>query len=243
MQRVVDRVGVAGAGSHRRATPAVGLAPGQVDVHLLRSAVQEAAYVAGELRRAHLERDVPWGEMAVIVRGTGRAATMRRVLATAGVPVQVPATELPVRDASAVVPLLDAFAACLDPSALDVELALRLLTSPIGGADAVAVRRLRRALRAEEREGGGGRISDELLVEAVAEVDRVETLPSAISLPARRVARVLAAGRGPRRRRTRRREQGERGDRALGDLGGVAAGRAVAANGARRWPVRGAGRP
>ena len=74
---------------------------------------------------------------------------------------------------------------------------MQLLTSPIGGADAVALRRLRRALRAEERAGGGGRASGDLLVEAVLGLDRVATLPSQVSLPARRVARVLAAGRRP----------------------------------------------
>jgi superfamily I DNA/RNA helicase/RecB family exonuclease len=214
-ERVVARVGAGRTGSHRRVTPPPGRPAGTVQAHLLRSAVQEASYVAGVLRRAHLERSVGWGEMAVIVRGTGRAATVRRVLAGAGVPVQVPATELPVRDESAVAPLLDAFEIALSlsleaaeaeagadvdldptaPSALDVDVVVQLLTSPIGGADAVALRRLRRALRAEERVGGGGRSSDDLLVEAISGPDRLLTLPDAITRPARRVAQVLQAGR------------------------------------------------
>jgi superfamily I DNA/RNA helicase/RecB family exonuclease len=209
VERVVARVGAAGTGSHRRAgTPprldptrepepagSPSLGSGSVGVHLLRSSGQEAAYVAGVLRRAHLQRHLPWSEMAVIVRGTGRAATLRRVLSAAGVPVHVPATEVPVRDESAVARLLDAFELSLDPARLDLEVTLRLLSSPIGGADAVALRRLRRALRAEERSGGGGRISDDRRVEAVADVDRVATLPSPVARPAQRVARVLAAGR------------------------------------------------
>ncbi len=195
VQRVAGRVGTAGPGTPRRAEARPGAEPGRAEVHLLRSAGQEAAFVADRLRRAHLQHGVPWGEMAVVVRGTGRAATLRRVLGAAGVPVHVPATEVPVRDESAVAPLLDAFELALDPSRLDVERAVGLLLSPIGGADAVALRRLRRALRGEERAGDGGRGSDALLVDAVAEVDRVVTLPPAVSLPARRVARVLAAGR------------------------------------------------
>ncbi len=119
VERVVTRVGTGGRGGQRRATPAPGLEPGQVGVHLLRSGVQEASYIAGVLRRAHLQRELPWGDMAVIVRGSGRVATMRRVLSGAGVPVQVPATEVPVRDESAVAPLLDAFEVALELSAVD----------------------------------------------------------------------------------------------------------------------------
>ena len=64
--------------------------------------------------------------MAVIVRGSGRVNTVRRVLSGAGVPVQVPTTEVPVRDESAVVPLLDAFEVALALAAADAR--------PEGGA-------------------------------------------------------------------------------------------------------------
>ena len=50
---------------------------------------------------------------------------------------------------------------------LDAEVAVDTLLSPIGGADAVGLRRLRRALRRVELENGGGRTSDELLAEAL----------------------------------------------------------------------------
>ena len=48
---------------------------------------------------------------------------------------------------------------------LTAEVAVALLTGPIGGADAIAVRRLRQLLRAGELAAGGGRASDDLLVE------------------------------------------------------------------------------
>ena len=99
-------------------------------------------------------------------------------------------------------PLLDAFEVSLDPAA----------ARPRDGAAGCSprrsvaptrstLRRLRRALRAEERDGGGGRASDDLLVEAVAEVDRVATLPAAVALPGpssrpRPLARSAADGRG-----------------------------------------------
>ncbi|WP_408003916.1 UvrD-helicase domain-containing protein, partial [Puerhibacterium puerhi] len=78
---------------------------------------------------------------------------------------------------------------------LDPATAALLLTSPVGGLDAVALRRLRRALRAEELAGGGGRTSDALLVEALGDPARAQTLPPAVRRGPVAVARVLAAGR------------------------------------------------
>ena len=78
---------------------------------------------------------------------------------------------------------------------LDADTAALLLTSPIGGLDAVALRRLRRALRAEELSGGGGRSSDALLVEVLGDPAHATSLPSAVRRGPTAVARVLAAGR------------------------------------------------
>ncbi|PZR54991.1 ATP-dependent helicase [Xylanimonas oleitrophica] len=78
---------------------------------------------------------------------------------------------------------------------LDPDTAAALLTSPVGGLDAVGLRRLRRALRAEELASGGGRSSDALLVEVLGDPARAATLPSAVRRGPVAVARVLAAGR------------------------------------------------
>ena len=206
-RRVAERVGVIGAAAHRDVS-VEGLPAGRAQVHVLRSAVHEASFVAELLRRQHLEHDVAWADMAVVVRGAARSATLRRVLAAAGVPVEVPATEQPVRDQSAVVPLLDAFEVAIrladhtrtaldspDALLLPTQQAVDLLTSPLGGADAVALRRLRRALRADEIGGGGGRTSDELLVTALLDPALLATIDHATAAPAHRVARVLVAGR------------------------------------------------
>ncbi len=208
-RRVAERIGVVDTAAHRDVS--VGALPdGRVEVHVLRSAVHEASFVAELLRRQHHEHDVAWADMAVVVRGGSRSATLRRVLAAAGVPVEVPATEQPVRDQSAVVPLLDAFEVAIrladstrgafdsplsDAPPLPTQQAVDLLTSPLGGADAVALRRLRRALRADEIGGGGGRTSDELLVTALLDPALLATIDQASAAPAHRVARVLAAGR------------------------------------------------
>ncbi|KZM35916.1 ATP-dependent helicase [Oerskovia enterophila] len=78
---------------------------------------------------------------------------------------------------------------------LDPVTAAALVTSPVGGLDVVALRRLRRALRAEELGSGGGRTSDALLVEALLDASRAATLPASVRRGAVAVARVIAAGR------------------------------------------------
>lgn len=193
--RVVAHVGVVGGVAHRGATPTDG--PGAAEAHLLRTAAQEAAFVAGLLREEHLRHDVPWSRMAVVVRGGARTATLRRVLRSAGVPVDTASADLPVRDEAAVRPFLALLRCALDvvagAEALDPEVVVDVLGSPVGGADAVLLRRLRRSLRRVELDDGGGRPSDVLLAEAVLTpfaLDRVG--PEAA--PARRVHRVLAAG-------------------------------------------------
>lgn len=185
--------------THRRAEPATGGvgAPdqGRASVHLLRSPAQECAYVAHVLRSARLHDAVPWHRMAVVVRSGGQVNELRRALLGAQVPVAVQGSGLPLRAEPAVRPLLSALAHALDPDGLDAEAAAGLLTSPLGGLDAVGLRRVRRALRIEELAGGGGRASDALLVEALGDPARVATLPSAVRRPVARLAGVLAAGR------------------------------------------------
>ncbi len=192
--RVVERIGTAGKASHR-VVEAVGPESASIDVEVFASPAREGAYLAQYLRRLHLEQGVPWPQMAVVVRSTKATSSLRRALGAAGVPVAIPAAEVPVRDEIAVVPLRLALRCALRPADLTAEVAGELLTSPIGGADAIAVRRLRQALRSEEIAGGGGRASDALLVEALAAPVQLASLEPRVSAPARRVAAVLASGR------------------------------------------------
>lgn len=195
--RVAARIGSAGAVAHREAGPSPVADEGVVEGHVLRSPAQQAAFVASVLRAEHVGRGTPWGAMAVVVRSAGSTAVLRRALTTAGVPVAVPAAEVPVRAEPAVVPLRTVLRVVLRPPGTPppVEEVLDLLTSPIGGADALALRRLRQVLLAEERAGGGSRGSDDLLVEAVGAPGRTASLPARAAAPALAVARVLAAGR------------------------------------------------
>ncbi|MTB73356.1 AAA family ATPase [Arsenicicoccus sp. MKL-02] len=201
--RVARQVGSVGVTTHRHDPAGTGSTPpgeGAVETVLLRSAAQEAAHVAGLLRRAHLVDGVPWAQMAVVCRGRSRLAALRRALAAAGVPVPTAMTDLPVREEPAARALLGLLEVAIrvargQERPLEPDVAVELLLSPLGGSDPVAVRRLRRALRRREQAAGGHRSPDQLLVVALldqADLDD-ETLSSVDTQPIRRLGRAIAA--------------------------------------------------
>ncbi len=177
---------------------------GQVSIRVFGSAAAEASWVADQLRRAHLLDGVAWSDMAVLVRSTTRALpVLRRALLAVGVPVAVPREELPVAHQGAVQPLLAVLRCAARPAALDEETAAALLTSPLGGADPLGLRRLRRELRRRELAAGGTRTSGVLLVEMLrcdAQLDGLDDhglddhgLDERSTAPARRLAGLLSA--------------------------------------------------
>jgi superfamily I DNA/RNA helicase/RecB family exonuclease len=169
---------------------------GAVRSRLLATPAAEAGWVADQLRRAHLVDGVPWSEMAVLVRSPGRSfPVLQRALRTAGVPIASTAEELPLARQPAVRPLLAVLRAAADPQVLDPDLAEMVLSSPLGGADPLALRRLRRGLRRLELAAGGERSSDELLVEALRDNDALTGLGEAEAAPVRRVGGLLAVAR------------------------------------------------
>jgi superfamily I DNA/RNA helicase/RecB family exonuclease len=120
---------------------------GTVAVRVFGSAAQEANWVADRLRRAHLVDGVPWSQMAVLSRSTRRSLpALRRALLAAGVPIAAPPDELPLARQAAVVPLLMVLRFAARPDQLDADAASALLTSVLGAADPMRLRRLRRAL-------------------------------------------------------------------------------------------------
>ncbi|WP_423184908.1 ATP-dependent helicase [Arthrobacter sp. NyZ413] len=167
---------------------------GRVEAHVLPSAVHELRYVTQRILEAQLRENRAFGDIAVIVRNGGQLSQLQRYLGGQGIPVRVPVADSAVRDEVAVRPLLEAFGVVLDAGKLTPELAVSLLTSRIGGATAIELRRLRQSLRREELLGGGGRSSDALLVEALVEPGALGSLGIEGS-SARRLARVIAAGR------------------------------------------------
>jgi superfamily I DNA/RNA helicase/RecB family exonuclease len=127
------------------------LRAGRVEAVTFPDPAAELAAVADLLRRAHLEDGVPWEEMAVLVRAGEQLAPVRRALLTANVPVEVLGDELPLAQEPAVGTLLTALRCAAEPGALTNEVARALLAGPLGGLDSGDLRRLGRALRAEEQ--------------------------------------------------------------------------------------------
>ncbi len=195
-RRVARRLPALGAGSgHRELRPAGGAEPGQVRILIAGGATQEAALVADTLRRARLADGIAWSQMAVLVRSaTRQVPLLRRALTAAGVPVSVAGDELPLADEPGTRPLLMLLRCALNPAALDEQAAAELTTGPLGGADALGLRRLRRALQllaaaSGDRPGRG----EDLLAAALLDPRDLATLPDSVAAPARRVARLLAA--------------------------------------------------
>ena len=181
------------------ATDAVGPVAGRAEAHVVDSSMHELRYIAQRILEAQLLDGRSLEDIAVIVRTGGQLARIQRYLSGQGIDVKVPVAEKAVRDEAAVRPLLEAFAVVLDPDLLTPESAVSLLTSRIGGASSIELRRLRQSLRREEMRGGGGRTSDALLVEALLD----PLSPSGLALAglswearaAQRTAAMLRAGR------------------------------------------------
>jgi superfamily I DNA/RNA helicase/RecB family exonuclease len=213
-----DGTGAASPGGNGAGKPAdgsgtsAGERAGEVLTVVLSSPLHEARWIAHQVLERHLVHGVPLADMAVVVRNGRYLEGLERQLTALGVPVSTSAAETPVRDEPAVRPLLDALRIVTEAEAartrrtgeeegeqadhfgfLTVQAALALLSSRIGNASPMDVRRLRQRLRAEELAAGGGRTSDDLLVEALAVPGALDAA-GVRSVPARRVARMIAAG-------------------------------------------------
>ena len=202
-----------GSAGHRGLVPVPGVPAGEVRILVADSSTQEAALVADTLRRAHLADGVPWSSMAVLVRSAARQVPLlRRALTAAGVPVTVAGDELPLADEPGTRPLLMLLRCALRPAELDEQTAAELLCGPLGGTDALGLRRLRRALQLFGESGsrspfnaaspnGPGRPKEagrpgspggDPIAEALLDPRDLITLPPSVAEPAQRVARLLA---------------------------------------------------
>jgi superfamily I DNA/RNA helicase/RecB family exonuclease len=114
----------------------------------------QAAHIARELRLSHVRREVPWRELAVLVRSGGQIPALQRALHAAGVPVVVAADEIPLRSEPAVATLLAAMALAAHPQGAGPGQVLDVLMGPLAGLTASDIRRLGRALRAEHHAAG-----------------------------------------------------------------------------------------
>lgn len=130
----------------RYRSPAAGDTDDAVSVISYDSAGDLAANVGHDLRQRHLA-GMSWRQMAVLVRGKGDVDLMRRSLDIAGVPARVLSDDVPLRAEPAVAVLLTALEAALDPGSLAPEVAVEVISGPLGSIDPVDLRVLMRALR------------------------------------------------------------------------------------------------
>lgn len=201
--RVSARIGTSAGVAHRRAEPVRD--GGSCTVRTLRSPAQEAAFVAGWLRRAHLDGGVAWSDMAVLARSNARLDLLRRSLVAAGVPVRETGLTGALREQPAVRHLLLAFGLVTDAPGTDPDpdTVVDLLSGPFGGVGPADLRRLRRIAREHEGHTGGGRPADRVLADLV--LAPATALPVLQDHPAAtgvtRLGRVLGAGREAASRR------------------------------------------
>ncbi len=143
--------------------------PGQVQVHRFRSGAEEAAFIAHQFRSAHLRDAISYSDMAIILRSPGiTSSSLRRAFSQVGIPVASELQALAGNPATEPFLLLARIALKLQP--LNFESAEKLLMSEFGGADAISLRRIRRALIAA-RSDDDLRSGTQLLIAAIDDGD------------------------------------------------------------------------
>jgi superfamily I DNA/RNA helicase/RecB family exonuclease len=167
------------------------LPKGRVQVFTCSSAGAEAEHIADILRSAHLRDNLAWTDMAVLVRaGRTMIPALTRALVAAGVPVEVAGDEIPLAADPAVRPLLLALQVAARGCTPTADEAQLLLTSPLGGMDSMATRRLGRALREAERAELAGaalpRPSAQLIRAALRHQDLLDGCPPSLEVEAAR---------------------------------------------------------
>lgn len=166
---------------------------GEVVIRTLPTAAREAAFIADELRRAHLRAGVPWAQMAVLVRSpVSSLPALRRAFAAAGVPLTVSGQDSPLTADPVVGMLLTVLRCGQLPTLLTGQVALDLLSSPVIGMDSEALRRLRRRVRAAHPDAGA---TPDLLAAVLAGAPLPPELPIELARPAHRVRAMLDAAR------------------------------------------------
>lgn len=180
-----------GPAEHRLLTGAA--EAGSVEVRVFPTAAREASHVADLLRRAHLLHGIPWHSMAILVRSPAAGvAGLLRACGVAGVPVTVSGGgDMPV-DEPIVAALLAVLECGVAPATLTGDRALELLSSPLGGVDALGLRRLRRALRGARPEQG---TSPDLLAAVLAGAQLPPGMSTDLRIPLRRMRDLLAIAR------------------------------------------------
>ncbi|HML50937.1 MAG TPA: ATP-dependent DNA helicase [Propionicimonas sp.] len=174
---------------------------GLLRVHACTDESDQAAAILSELHRARVDHGIGYAQMAVLVRSGGEdVEPIVAALSGAGIPVQRPGDEIPLAQAPAVRTLLVGLEVAASGAATP-EQAEHLLTSPLGGFDAVSLRALVRRWR--ERVDSVPQPLAQQLAQALNDPEWAATDPSAEATALRslsgliRTARELLAGGAP----------------------------------------------
>lgn len=184
-------VGVRGSVAHRQVSAATRPAlcsrveswelPPAVGTIESQNAVNEAQNIAAYLRELHLGADVPWSDMAVIVRSSRDIPALERLLARYEIPAASTRPAAAVDDHT-VQALVHLARIVNGDDELTIAAVNDLASSPIGGADMSHLRVIRKALRHEDRANGGTRSSDDLIVDAVCALGGLVTLANPMTV-------------------------------------------------------------
>ncbi|TSD97404.1 ATP-dependent helicase [Skermania sp. ID1734] len=170
---------------------------GRADARVFASVPKQAAGIADYLRRAHLEDGIAWSRMAVIVRSLpASVSALRRGLVAAGIPVTTAASELPLAQQRGAAWMLLVLRALTEQFSADD--ALALLAGPLGGADPLSLRRLRRGIRRVDLAAGRERATADVLRDVILGDEGngvLDGLTDVEAAPLRRVLKVLAQAR------------------------------------------------
>lgn len=166
---------------------------GELTVTVLSGPAQESSYLADRLRRAHLLDGVPWSSMAVLFRSPAASLpALTRALSAAGVPAVIARGDQVLAADPVVAALLTVLRCGIDPSALTANAALELLRSPLAGLDALALRRLRRALRTATFGQG---TSTDLVAALLTGAPLRASVPVDLAAPVTRIVDLVATAR------------------------------------------------
>lgn len=200
IQQLSSRIGAAGAGGQRMATSELTPGAGRDAVRFVRahSVAEQIGMIAYRMRALHLgledgEAPLPWGEMALVCRSRGEVNRAVRALAAHQIPVGVSAGGAVLREHRIVRELITLLQHALGYAELQVHQITELLGGIVGGLDAVAVRRLRRAVLLQERRvaletGAPPRTTDQVLSEAFLDPQTAPVVETAGGRALRRLA-------------------------------------------------------
>ena len=197
VNQLTQGIGVVGSTDRRKSEPVVASdAPfAELDVFEANSRPAEVQRVARRLRKFHVNEQVPYKKMAVVVRNGSLIPEVSRLLAVAEVPTTTAQADLALREREVVRTMLlfvrYAITGELPPSAEGVGIT-DLMTSEFAGLSVIEVRRIRQILRHTELLAGGRRPSDELLAAELSKPGGFADIDTAYGRRAAKLARILA---------------------------------------------------